>query len=349
MSIVNYIQAMPKAELHLHLEGAIPKESLLRIAEQNEISESLKHFNNWVQLVENPDIARMYDNLRVFNGWLREAEDLTRVVYDVGVMLAKQNVRYAEISVNPAYYPDLNLSLDDFLNVINDGRTRAERAWGVRIQWVLTIPRDEPRRADDLARWATGVTASRGGVIALGLSGRESDQPVGQFERAFRIAEKKGLPCVARTGDGQGAEGVLKTLEVLMPQRITDGWGLLDSKPALSLVADSAVTLGVNLTRAAKHNWVESTADYPLRELTDNAQVFIGADMPAIYQSTLSDEYLRVVEDCGFSVDELDELALNAVRASFLPEDEKAALEAEFKQAFEALRAEHLPEGAAAK
>lgn len=348
MSIASYIQAMPKAELHLHLEGAIPKETLLRIAEQNEISETLKHFNNWVQLLDQPDLARTYENLRVFNGWLQEAEDLTRAVYDVGVMLAKQNVRYAEISVNPTYYPQLNLSLDEFLNVINDGRSRVERAWGVRIQWVLTIPRDEPRRADDLARWATGLTAARGGVVALGLSGRETDQPVGQFERAFRIAEKKELPCVARAGDGQGAEGVLKTLEVLMPQRITDGWGVLESETALSMLTESAVTLGVSLTRAVKLGWVDSLAAYPLRQLVDNVPTFIGADMPAVYRTSLTDEYQRVVSDCGFTVEELDELVLGAVRASFLPEEEKSALEAEFKQAFADLHAEHLPEGAAA-
>jgi adenosine deaminase len=189
--MASFIQAMPKVELNLHLEGAILPNTLKLIADQNEISESLKHFSDWVSLINQPDYTRLYEIARMACSWLKQGEDLTRVVYDLGTALAKQNVRYAEIGINPTLYPDLNLSYDGILGAISDGRDRAKRAWGVDMNWIFNISRDDPRRADDLARWTTTANAQRSGVVALGVSGDENAQPVGQFERAFHSVEKK--------------------------------------------------------------------------------------------------------------------------------------------------------------
>ncbi len=341
MNLSEYVQAMPKVDLHVSLEGAVRKRTLKILAEMNEIPDHIKHFNDWLNLIDKPDFKRLHDIVKTVGGWILEVEDLARVVYDAGVALHHQNVKYAEISVNPVIWSALNLSADDFLSGINDGRERAERGWGIKIAWVFTIPRDEPRRADEMARWVSSVSAKKGGVVALGLSGRESVQPIGQFERPFRAIEKKGIPRVARAGDQQGADGVKRTLDALLPTRLYDAWGTAETPELLKTIADQRIGVGVNLTRAVKSGWIERVEDYPLRTLYDaDIPVFLGSDMPTYLGSTLNDEYAMVVEKLGFGIDELEQIALNAVRQSCLSDDAKAAMETDFKAQYEQLRSE---------
>lgn len=343
MTTESFVQALPKVELNVQLEGAVQRNTLLMIAEQNDIRESLKHFDDWVRLIETPDYKRVGDLTRTTCAWLKHPDNLTRIVYDLGTALSKQNVRYAEVGVNPAMFPELTQSYEAFLGLINDGRDRARRAWGIDLAWIFVIPRDEPRRADELARWVTTAAAQRGGVVALGLSGDENAQPVGQFERPFSMVEKKDFPRVARAGDAQGAEGVIKTIETLHPTRIIDGRGTADQPEALAALKQRDITLAISLIRAQRQGWVETIADYPLRRLYgEGVSLTVGTDMPCVYHTTLNDEYRAVVEQCGFTTEELEDLALNAVRSSYLPEAAKAEMLAAFTEAYAAARAEHL-------
>lgn len=339
MSIANIIKAMPKAEINVSLEGALLRSTLVMIAEANEIHLTLKHYQQWLGLVDKPDYRRLPDAIKMINSWLRYPEELVRLAYDVGVTLSKQNVRYAEVSINPMLYEAVALSLDDLLVALNDGRDRAERGWGIKMNWVITIPREEPRRADDLARWATGLTARRAGVVGIVLSGKEDMQPVGQFERPFKNAEKKDLSRAVRAGDAVGVQGVIDAVQGLAPNRIIDGWGLAESEEALNLVRDGDVSLVIGLTRALRHGWVSKIEDYPLKQLYDaGLRLVLSSDMPSVYRTTLNDEYLAAVEQCGLDMDELETIALNAVRASFLEEEARAEMEQSFRAEYARLR-----------
>lgn len=343
MSIEGFIRAMPKVELRVRLDGAYRKESLLAIAEQNDIPTSVKNFGQLAALLDKPDYARLDEMLAIFSGWLQQSEDLTRVVYDLGVHLSKQNVKYAEVIIDPMLHILPGLSFEDFMSAINDGRDRARRGWGIQMCWVLAMPRIEPRRADEIVRWATSAAGKRGGIVGIVLSGREDAQPPGQFERAFVSAHKKELPTAAYAGDPLGAEGVLQAINQLHPQRILDGWGTADAPDVLKLLRDEDITLDICLSRALCLNQVAAYKDYPLRHIyDDNVKLVISAEMPGVYKSTLVDEYLAVVEHCGFSLEELEELALNAISASFLPDEDKLAMAAEFRQAYAVLRDEHI-------
>jgi len=344
MSIEKFIREMPKVELNIHLEGAILKETLLIIAEQNEVNESLKHFNQWAQLIDKPDYARLDEIITTTSKWLQEPEDLTHAVYELGVSLAKQNVRYAEVSVTPTTYIENGMSFEDFLTAINDGRDRAARAWGVSMAWILNIPRQQPRSSDEIIRLATGANAKRGGVIGIGLSGREDAQPAGQFERAFRTAEKKEMVRAAQAGDKLGAEGILDVLQTLTPNRLIDGWGSADAPDVLSLLADQKIPLVICMSRALCFGQIEKYSAYPLRNLLDQGMmVVISSEMPQYFKSTLNDEYLAAVEHGKLSLEELETIALNAVYACHLPEVEKAKLLDSFLQEYAKLRAEYIP------
>lgn len=342
MTIESFIRAMPKVELNLQFEGALQKETLLLIAEQNDITESLKHFNQWATLLGQPDPKRLDDIVRTVSLWPQLPEDLTRLVYDMGVALAKQNVRYAEVSINPTLYME-NLTFEQFLAAINDGRDRVVRGWGVQLGWILTIPRDQPRRADDFLRWATSTAAKKGGVVGIGLSGPENAQPSAQFERSFRNAAKKGVPRLPLAGENQGAAGIIEAITNLQPDRIYPGWGAADSPEALRMLDEQRIPLVAELTQAIKMGYISSYADYPLRRLLDEGlTVTLASGMPELYQTTLTQEYLAAVEHGGVSLDDVVDMGLNGVRASVLPDDEKQTMLEQFTEEYTRLRSEHI-------
>ncbi|GAB4510655.1 MAG: adenosine deaminase [Anaerolineae bacterium] len=341
MDVAKFVQAMPKVELNVRLEGAFNLETLLTIAEENDIPTTMKKYRTFVDQLKRPDTHRLDDLLQTVLKWMSYPDDITRLVYDVGVYLHKQNVRYAEVNVTPLLSSLPGQTFEQYLEALNDGRSRVERGWGVKMAWVFTVPRNEPRYADETSRWTASTNARKNHVVGFGVIGPEKSQPSGQFERAFTTAHKKTVPTVIQAGDALGGEGVLDVLNHLAPSRIIDGWGTVDAPDVLDKLSQQEVPLVVSMARALSLNWTSSYATYPLRRLYDeNVKVVLSADMPTFFHSTLNDEYVAAVEHGGLTLAELEEVALNAVRYSQLPEDEKDALITEFELTYQVLREE---------
>lgn len=343
MSVERVIREMPKAELNVHLAGAIKPDTLAIIAEQNDIDATSKHFRQWMHLVQHPDYHRIGEIVAATLKWLRQPDDITRIVYELGVQLFRQNVQYAEVSVDPTSFADI-LTFEQFMAALNDGRDRVYRAWDVTMMWILCIPRENPRSADEMARWATSATARRSGIVGIGLYGSEEAQPVGQFERAFRTAEKKGVGRVPLAGDALGAKGVRDAIITLLPDRLVAGWGDWHTPEIVELLLAQQLPVDISLTRTVRLN--PAVKDYRdlhyVRELYDaGIPLIVGSGMPALLGTTLTDEYVVLHNKLGFSLEEIQEIALNAVRFSQLPPDDKQTLQASYQQAYERLSAEH--------
>lgn len=344
MTVESFIRAIPKVELNLQFEGAMHKETLLLIAEQNDIGDSSKQFRQWAALLDQPDCTRLDEIIQTVSQWLQLPEDLTRLVYEMGVALAKQNVRYAEVSINPTLYMEsTGLTFEQFLTAINDGRDRVERGWDVQLAWILTVPRDQPRKADDFLRWATGAAAKKGGVVAIGLSGPESVQPIGQFERPFRNAAKKGVPLAPMAGDDLGGQGIIEAITHLEPNRIYQGWGAAESPETIQMLDEQHIPLVLTMAREVCMERINSYADYPLRPLLDAGLIVtLSSGMPELYKTSLIQEYQAAVDQLDVTISDVEEMALNSVRASLLPDDEKQAMLDQFTQEYERMRMEHI-------
>jgi len=345
MSLRDFITALPKVELNLQLTGALRKDSLLLIANQNGIPGQMDNFARWVELLDDPDPERLDEIAAVAGGWIMYPEDLALVVYDIGVALSKQNVRYAEISVVPSdFVGSARMNFNSFLDALNDGRDRALRAWNVNLAWILCIPRENPRVGDDVARWATGSAARQGNVVAMGLIGPENAQPVGQFKRAFDTAHKKDLFTVASAGSSLGAAGIRDAINELQPGRLVNAWPIIDDEDLLKQVVDGQTPALVSVTGALRSGPLKKAADFPLKRLLEsNAQIALSCDKPSLYGSTLIDEYILAREDCGIHADELIQLARRAIELSRLDADAKANMLRDFDFEAQSARA-NLPE-----
>lgn len=344
MGLREFFSAIPKVDLNLQLTGAFVDEGLLMIARQNGVPAEAEDFAVWMDLLVNPDYERVDELAAAAGSWVRYPEDVARVVYDIGVKLAKANVSYAEVAVTPSEFMQKSaMSIEVFINALNDGRDRALRGWGADMSWILCIPRDNPRVGDDVARWATGATARKGNVVALGLIGEEDAQPVGQFKRAFATARKKGIYTVAQAGSGMSGDGLTSALEELEPHRLTESWGIHNQQDIVDSLAETGMPIVVSISRALRRGLVDSAAAYPLRTLVDNnLQVVLASGMPRLYRSSLVDEYVMAVEQCGLELSDVVELARRSIELSFLDDERKTSLLEKFDKQLEFARLSHL-------
>lgn len=344
MSLREFFASIPKVDLNLQLTGAFVDEGLLMIARQNGVPAESDDFAYWTDLLANPDYQRVDELAAVVGSWVRYPEDIARVVYDIGVGLAKAGVSYAEVAVTPSeFMQKSSMSIEVFINALNDGRDRALRGWGVDMSWILCIPRDNPRVGDDVARWATGATAKSGNVVALGLIGEEDAQPVGQFKRAFATARKKGIFTVAQAGNSVGADGLMAALEELEPHRLTETWGIHSHPDIINHLAESGIPVVVSISRALRRCLVDDASAYPLRTLMDNnVQVLLASGMPRLYQSSLVDEYVMAVEQCGLDVTDVVDLVRRSIQLSFLEDERKKTLLDKFDKQLEFARLSYL-------
>ncbi|MCA9915175.1 MAG: hypothetical protein KC496_17590 [Anaerolineae bacterium] len=346
MSVETFIQAMPKVDLHVQLEGAVSRDLLLMIAEQNDLASTYKkrkQYDDWVALLREPEPKQIDEILLEAAGWVRHPEDIARVVYDYGVQLAKQNVKYAEVAVNAAIYTDLGLTFQQVLEALNDGADRLQRGWKVRMNWLLSMPRERPRKSDDISRWATSVTAQKGNVVGLSLIGRESDQPIAQFRKAFVTAAKKDLARVTHVYSEPDSDSFATVMEQVQPTRVTDAWGLIEDDEAIEYLKEHDIPVLLAPMREIFLSRIDSLTDYPLRQLLDKGvTVILSSQMPEIYGATLTDVLIRAVQESGITVDEVQQMMLDAVRYSLLESEDKKAMLEDFEQQLAALREEHL-------
>lgn len=332
MSLRDFITAVPKVELNLQLTGALRRESLLMIAHQNGIPAQREDFEQWIELLDRPDYARLDEIAREAGSWVMYPEDIALVVYDMGLALSKQNVHYAEVTVAPPdFIGSSHMNFDTFFNALNDGRDRVLRAWNVDLSWILCIPWDNPRSGDDVARWATGHAAKLGNVVGMGLMGPEGAQPVGQFRRAFDTARKKEIFTLVNAGSSLGVEGIDAALTELSPHRLTESWGIAGHSATRDNLAENGIHIVVSLQRAQRLGLTTTAADYPLRQLLDSGvRILLSSGMPSLLGATLIDEYELARTACGLDIDALVQLMRQSIELSFLDSERKEKLLLQF-------------------
>lgn len=342
MSLSAYIAAMPKAELHVHLEGSIRPETLLALAERHGVAlpaHTLPELQEWYTFTGFPHFVQIYYTIAEC---LRTPEDIELIAREFLLGQAAQNIRYSEVTYTPyTHFAQKGMPFHEQLAALNRARAWAVKTLGVRMGIVLDIDRampgeDSPKVAD----WA--ISAMGEGVVALGLGGDEQGNPPEKHRAAFERARAAGLPAVPHAGETAGPASIWGALRELHAVRIGHGVRCVEDpalvrelharQTPLEVCPSSNVCLGV----------APSLPSHQLPAMLDaGLLVTLGSDDPPMFNTTLTREYQLVAEQFGLGADRIEQLALNGVRASLLPPAERAALETTFAADFVRLRAEH--------
>jgi adenosine deaminase len=345
MSLAEFIRDMPKVELHVHLEGSIQPDTLLKLAQRNKVSlpvNTLEELHSWYTF---RDFGHFVEIYKTISNCLCTPEDIELVAREFLAGQAAQNIVYSEVTFTALTHYQLNkLEFADQLAALNRARHWAEAELNITMGLIIDIPRKtaSPEEGLMVAEWA--ITGKDNGVIALGLGGRETGNPASKFRQAFELAHAAGLPCVLHAGENAGAESIRDALGMPGVVRIGHGVRCLEdpalvaelrrNKTPLEICPSSNVRLGIVPERAlAAHPWPKL--------LAEELFLTVNSDGPALFNTTLTQEYLLLSQTFGLDLEELEGLVLNGLRASLLPAPKRTELEARFRQGFTRLRHEY--------
>ena len=341
-----FIERMPKAELHLHLEGSVRPRTVLELAARNGVAFPVADEAALAAFFQFRDFPHFIECYIAVCDTLRQPEDFARVVRELGEDAAAQNVRYLEVHFNPeSNVRKRGLDFPAMLAGMNAGRADARRL-GVEMRWIADGIRDAetgPASVAQTVDWIVGLDEAAG-VVALGLGGDEVGHPPAPFAADFARARAAGLHAVAHAGETTGPETVWDSIRLLGAERIGHGIRAVADPALVAFLAETGVPLEVCPTSNLRTGVVASLADHPFPALdAAGVVVTVNSDDPPLFGTTLTEEYKLLARAWGYGADGIERIALNAVRASFLPAPAKTRLLSEFAAEFAALRDELLP------
>ncbi len=347
MSLDSYVRAAPKAELHVHLEGAILPETLLVLARRNGVTlpaDSVEGIRRWFVYRDFPHFIEIFVTIV---SCMRTVEDYELVAYEFGVEMARQNIRHAEATFSPSTHAWLGVPTETWLRGLTQGRKRAEKEFGVTIRWEFDVVRSvaDPTTLFPKADYTVGaaIDGMSDGVVALGLGGNEAAGPPEPFAPYFDRARAAGLRSSPHAGEHAGPASVWGAINALGADRISHGVRSIDDPSLVAQLAERRIALAVAPTSNLCLGVYPDFAAHPLRRLYDaGVPISISSDDPPLFNTTLNDDAALLADPFGLDVAAIDEILLNGVRHSFLPDPEKQRLETEFRVQLKALKAVHL-------
>jgi adenosine deaminase len=323
----NDFEKMPKVELHLHLEGAIPLEALLELVRKYGGDPSAGSLEALRKKFRYRDFSHFIDTWVWKNGFLREYDDFTWIAESVAADLVRQNVRYAEAFYSPADFSGHGLSVQKLTEAVRRGLSRVS---GIEVALVADLVRDfGPEKAGITLEEVSEVRQF--GVLGIGIGGREKEYPPELFESVFEKARSLGFFTSAHAGEASGPESVWNAVRLLRVDRIGHGTRAAEDPVLVKFLADSRIPLEMCPLSNIRTGIVDSIETHPIRRFFElGIPVTVSTDDPAMFGNSLAEEYRQLETHLGFSRDEIRRVILQGIRSSWMPENRKKEMLEEF-------------------
>ncbi len=322
----DWLTRIPKIELHLHLEGAIPIPALWQLVQKYGGDPVVPDIDSLYRKFTYRDFPHFIETWIWKNGFLKEYEDFTFLAEAVARDLAVQNIRYVEAFYSPSDFARHGLATGRLTEAVRAG---LERVPGIEVALIADLVRDSP--LERAARTLDEVKEVMGcAVIGIGLGGSEHSFPPEPFAPLFKRALSFGLHVTAHAGEAAGAESIWGVLRALGAERIGHATRAFEDGQLIEYLAERQIPLEMCPLSNVRTGVVTGIEAHPIRDYFDRGMlVTVNTDDPKMFNNSLAEEY-RLLQAClGFTREEIRTLILNAVRASWLPADRKRALAAE--------------------
>lgn len=329
-NIPEWCQRIPKVELHLHLEGSIPLPTLWQLIQKYGGNAETPTLDSLTSKFTYKDFPHFIQTWIWMTQFLREYEDFTLISEAVARDLAAQNIRYVEAFFSPNDFSDHGLTVQRIAEAI---RTGLDLVPQVRVSLIPDLTRDtgpDLTKAENVMHAAAELRDL--GVIGIGLGGSEQDFPAELFASVYEKARKLGLHTTAHAGEAAGPESVWAALDVLKVQRIGHGVRSIEDPALVRELAKRRIPLEVcpiSNMRTGIYSFID---EHPIRKLYERGVVVtVNTDDPKLFGNSLAEEYALLVNQLGFSRDEVKGLILQGITSSWLSDSKKKALIQEFQ------------------
>jgi adenosine deaminase/aminodeoxyfutalosine deaminase len=329
-----WLRRLPKAELHLHLEGTVSPETLVELSRRSSSGRELSAFSlaEAETLYQYKDFSGFMLAFKAVTERLRTPEDYELITYRMMAQLAAQGVVHAEVyvSVGVVYYwrkAELEadpLIFDHIFRGMEAGRTRGERDFGVSVYWIFDAVRhfgtDEAAR---VFHKAAELREEFPSIVGIGIGGDERRTGAEPFRDLYAEARVAGLRLTAHAGETVGPEGIWAALNI-GAERIGHGLTAVEDPELMEVLAERQIPIEICISSNLRTGCCSPLGLHPVRSYFDaGLMITLNSDDPAMFESDLEGEYLLAQREFGFSAEHLRELAANSFEASFLPPEEK--------------------------
>ena len=329
--IAAWLQGLPKAELHLHLEGTITPETLIELSQRHDAEPLSLEAARALYVYR--DFRHFLVTFKAVSERLRTPEDFEHITWRMLESLAAQGVVHAEVYISWGillrFKPQLNIP--DVMDAIERARTRAERDFGISLLWIIDAVRHfGVEDAATVFRLAAELQPRYPSIVGIGIGGDEELGPSAEFREVYAEAREAGLRLTCHAGESTGpVRGPAEIWAALNigAERIGHALAAQHDADLMRILAERQVPLEINLTSNIRTGCCASFEEHPLRRYFDEGlMVTINSDDPPMFGSNLLEEYIAAQRLFDFTLEQMRELAANSIEASFLGPERKLAL-----------------------
>jgi len=323
-SIIDYIKRIPKAELHLHIEGTFEPELMFEIAKRNGIEinfnsiEELKAAYNFNNLQEFLDIY--YAGAKV----LITEQDFYDLTWAYLEKANDNNVIHTEIMFDPQTHTDRGIAFDTVINGIYSALKDAKREFGITSKLIMSFLRHLPQ--DSAFETFDNYYRHKEKISIIGLDSSELGNPPNKFKEIYEKALSEGLQLTAHAGEEGPPEYVWEALDILKVNRIDHGNRSLEDEKLVQRLVNEQIVLTVCPLSNLKLKVVDDLKNHPLRTMMNKGMnVTVNSDDPAYFGGYINQNFIKITNALGLSEQDIYELVKNSIESSFA--DKKRKLE----------------------
>lgn len=326
VDVRGWLRGLPKAELHLHLEGSITPETLVELSRGNDAVALTPEQAQAVYRYH--DFSSFLMSFKAVTERLHTAADYETVTYNMVRDLAAQGVRHAEVYLSIGIlYRFGRLDVDAVMAAAERGRVRGEAEFGTTVLWLIDAVRHfGVAEAQRVFEKAAALRAEFPAIVGIGIGGDEARGPTHEFREIYAEAKQAGLHLTCHAGETTGSQSIWGALNI-GAERIGHALSAQADPELIEVLAHKQVPLELNVTSNLRTGCCPVLGEHPVwRYFEEGLMVTLNSDDPPFFGANLLDEYELVHREFSFALEQMREFAANSVEASFLEPAAKLAL-----------------------
>jgi len=328
-SFKQLINDIPKAEIHLHLEGLISVDTIWKLVQENDLdfegSDSKENIKKRFNVKSLDEFINLF--LSVIQASFKKEQDIIHLITDAQNYLVRNNIVYTEIFFAPSKFIQSGFSFSHMADILEAGAKKLYEESNITVKYLIDVSRTFGlENAEN--NLSLLLENQRSSIIGIGLGGSESSGPAKEFQSVFERAIENNLKVVAHAGEDVGPESIWDSLNLLKAERIGHGISAIQDQKLIDFLKDKQIPLEICPTsNLFTRKYVSSIDEHPIKEFYNQGlNVTLNSDDPTLFSSDLVDEYNLLFENGIFSEKEILDIMKNTVFSSFADKKQKKAI-----------------------
>ncbi|MBC8214670.1 MAG: adenosine deaminase [Candidatus Marinimicrobia bacterium] len=324
------IKKLPKAELHCHLDGSLRVDTIIDLANKQNIDLPTFDKTKLKDILEIRDntgsLEEYLERFAITLSVLQTPDSLTRTAYELAEDCHKENIRYLEVRYSPVLHTDSGMTVEEAVDSVKIGLDKAEQDFGIKTGIIICGIRNiSPEVSLTLANLT--VKYKNKGVVGFDLAGAEENFPAKDHREAFYTILNNNINATIHAGEAFGPESIHQAVHYCGAHRIGHGTRLQEDIDLMNYINDHRIALEISLTSNFHTNVVRNLQEHPFKYyLDENLRVTLCTDNRLISSTTLSNEYWLATKLFNLTYDDICTIIINGFKSSFLPHKDRTAL-----------------------